>query len=383
MNSWIVAKFGGSSVKDGQAMLRCSQIIESNPEIKVTIISATHNTTNQLELVAKASESGDESILEKVINELVLKHDQIAKELFSSQATLDQLQVLYAELRDLSKFIFSLKKCDNKTMDQVYSLGERMSSLIFSDLLKLRIPERKIVFFDARKVIKTNSEFKSAEPQIDLIFEAVNKELGDILNDPKAIIVTQGFIGSDLLNQTTTLGREGSDYSAALLGEAIEAKLIQIWTDVEGIATSDPRIVSNTRYISKLSFDEATALAELGAKVLFKRTLLPAKRKNIPVFVGSSLNPKSIGTMIEMDSQSESKLKAVTILESNNDLILSFVGSHLGSDASLVEKLNAKLKSRNVISVYADMTNVSISFKVHDQNKNSVLEIGHQILLEL
>lgn len=383
INNWIVSKFGGSSVKDGTAMLRCSHILENNSNIKITIISATYNTTNQLEMVAKTAESGDEEMLLKVINEIETKHLNIAKELFSSNLVYDGLNTLFAEIKKLAEQIKTTKSIKLETMDQLYSVGERMSSLIFADLLKLRLPEKNVIFFDAREVIKTNSDFKKAEPQIDLIAENAGLKLKEFLLDPQTLIVTQGFIGEDLTGKTTTLGREGSDYSAALFAEAINASLIQIWTDVEGVASSDPRHVKNYQYINEISYDEATALATLGAKVLFPRTLLPAKRKNIPVFVGSSLNPEAKGTMIKAEMIADFKIKAVTADLINNEQVLSFVGSHLEKKDGLKNLLEQKLNARKSVFSFKDLTSVSISFKFNEISNIEAMILGHEILTGL
>lgn len=381
MSSWVVAKFGGSSVKDGEAMLRCSKILENDPRIKITIISATYNTTNQLEMVARTAESSDEEMLTKVISELESKHHNIAKELFSSNQVYDDMNVLFAELKEIAKDITELKQTTPKIMDQLYSLGERLSSVIFADLLKLRIPNRKIVFLDARRIIKTNSEYRKAEPQINLIRENVEEHLTTILGDEKTLIVTQGFIGSDLLGHTTTLGREGSDYSAALFGEAINASLIQIWTDVEGVASSDPRFVKNTRYIKEMSYEEAAALANLGAKVLFPRTIQPAERKGIPVFVGSSLNPDSVGTMIKYSYDKTPELRAVTVKNQDENLLLSYVGNRLDLKPELVESLKEKLKEKMTVVSVHDYSSVSITYKVSNIDSKLALELSHEILL--
>lgn len=380
-NNWIVSKFGGSSVKDGTAMLRSSYIVENNPNIKLAIISATYNTTNQLELVANTALTSDQEILEKVILEIENKHKNIAQELFSSNVVYEELKNLNEEMRKISNEILSSKTLTAMQMDQLYSIGERMSSLIFADLLKLRIPKRNVIFIDAREIIKTNSEFKKAEPQVELISENAKNKLMPILSDPNSLIVTQGFIGSDLIGNTTTLGREGSDYSAALFGEAINASLIQIWTDVEGIAECDPRMIKEAKYIERLSYDEATALAMNGAKVLFPRTLLPAKRKNIPVFVGSSLRPDTMGTMIDASSDDHCRLKAIAAQNNNGRFELTFVGSHLEKNVELLNKLKDLLINKHHSFTFIDYTAVSITFSFNELSIQDALSIGHSVLL--
>lgn len=376
---WVVAKFGGSSVKDAVAMLRCSQIIENNPLIKIVVISATQNTTNQLEFVARAAEKGDLETLNNVTTELVNKHLNIANDLFTSPKVLEELEELCGELKALGSEILEEHAYTPKTMDELYSLGERMSSLLISDLLRLRIPNKNIQFLDARKIIKTSSDFGSAEPQIDLIAKNTKTEILPYLNED-TIFVTQGFIGADLLGNTTTLGREGSDYSAALFGEAINASLVQIWTDVPGVASSDPRLIENAQFIKELSYDEATALATLGAKVLFPTTLLPTKRQNIPVFVGSSLSPEKGGTLITKEQNAGFSLKGVSQLVKPEGVLLSFIGTHLDEKENLAEILQKDL-GENLFE-FSDLTAVSISFKVTSPKMDKVesLKMAHQVL---
>lgn len=376
---WVVAKFGGSSVKDAVAMLRCSQIIENNPLIKIVVISATQNTTNQLEFVARAAEKGDVETLNNVTTELVNKHLNIANDLFTSPKVLEELEELCGELKALGSEILEEHAYTPKTMDELYSLGERMSSLLISDLLRLRIPNKNIQFLDARKIIKTSSDFGSAEPQIDLIAKNTKTEILPHL-DEDTIFVTQGFIGADLLGNTTTLGREGSDYSAALFGEAIDASLVQIWTDVPGVASSDPRLIENAQFIKELSYDEATALATLGAKVLFPTTLLPTKRQNIPVFVGSSLSPEKGGTLITKEQNAGFSLKGVSQLVKPEGVLLSFIGTHLDEKENLAEILQKDL-GENLFE-FSDLTAVSISFKVTSPKMDKVesLKMAHQVL---
>jgi len=379
---WVVSKFGGSSVKDAVAMLRCSQIIEANPLIKIVVISATQNTTNQLEFVAKAAMNGDEETLATVTNELINKHVHIAKELFTSPKEMLALEELCGELKALGSIILKERVLSPKTMDELYSLGERMSSLLVADLLRLRIPNKKILLLDARKVIKTNSEFQKAEPQIDLIAEHAKSEILPWLYDD-VIFVTQGFIGRDLQGHTTTLGREGSDYSAALFGEAINANLVQIWTDVAGVASTDPRVIPAAEFIKTLSYDEATAMATLGAKVLFPTTLAPTKRKNIPVFVGSSLNPSAGGTMITKDQDASFSLKGVSLLSKQDSLLVSFIGTHLDQKAGLADLLKTDLGDS--CYEFLDQTAVSITFKItgHTEDKNTYLKKAHDVLLKI
>lgn len=381
MSNWAVAKFGGSSVKDAQSMMRVVGIVDENPNIKIVVISATQNTTNQLEFIAQSALRSDHAKREELVLELKKRHLEIAESLYASQETRDEVIKLVDEADVLSKSITEQQIIRPMIMDRLYSIGERMSSAIIADLCKLRIPERHVRFLDAREIIKTDSNFKKAEPQIELIAKLTKEVLGSDLTN-NTLIITQGFIGEDLEGSTTTLGREGSDYSAALFGEAIDASIVQIWTDVPGIASTDPRITDEARFIERISYEEATALASLGAKVLFPTTLTPTKRKNIPVLVASSLNSDLGGTIVTGVMDEDFKLKAVSHLSRPEESILSFIGSHLNKNPNLAKELITELKELNLVLDAQD--NVSISFKLPlETNPKDALLIAHKVLINL
>ncbi len=307
--SVIVSKFGGSSVKDATAMRRCAEIVRDNPNIGVVILSATYNTTNQLETMAQLAINNkcEESL--SLLRSVKERHYQIAEELSADQSAYQLIDEILLEGESLLRGIYLLKELSDRAMDRLYSIGERMSSALFAGVLK-SIIGREVELVDARDVLKTNSDFKRALPDVVAIKEGAAKEILPLLNEKK-VVVTQGFIGSNHEGATTTLGREGSDFSAALIGEAICASEIQIWTDVTGIYSTDPRIVSEAFKIDELSYDEASNMAQLGAKVLYPETLAPAKRGGIPVYVGSSLCSTEQGTWIRDCVENIPALRAV------------------------------------------------------------------------
>ena len=376
----IVAKFGGSSVRDAEAMKQVAAVVRNNKHIKLVIISATYNTTNQLEFVAQAALRGDETILNSLIKELENKHLAIARDLETSVQGHNELNILFTELKALGFQISKDKSYTPKTMDVLYSLGERMSSLLIADYLRKTLSDRQVIFFDARKVIKTNSDYNKAEPQIGLIEERAQEVILD-KNSTETLFVTQGFIGEDLQGYTTTLGREGSDYSAALFGEAIKASEIQIWTDVPGVASTDPRICPDAQFISKISYDEATALASLGAKVLFPRTLEPAKRHSIPVFVGSKKNPELGGTYVVKEKDQEFRLKALSVLKkADHQYLVSLIGSELHTRKNLTQDFIDYLSKEKFHAEAQDLTAVSLSVLVNTGEKDRLHTYAHTFL---
>src|SRR3989339_384620 len=310
MGSGIVAKFGGSSVREAAAMRRCMNIVKASEQMKVVILSATYNTTNELEEVAT---SALKSLLEanSKLFTLRAKHLTIAKNLEVTEykrlvAEVDQIiEVGGSAIRLISQ----AQKLTPEIMDEIYALGERLSTVLFSHLLHSKYPNHRVLHVDARKLITTDDNFNRARPLIDKIRSNVWELLSEGLRDKDTLIVTQGFIGATEDGKTTTLGREGSDFSGALLAEAIDAELLQIWTDTPGVAIIDPKIVPNNHYLSKMSYADCSLMARLGAKILFPDTIDPILRKNIPLFVGSSLNPELGGTWIGKSS-SENELVA-------------------------------------------------------------------------
>jgi aspartate kinase len=178
--------------------------------------------------------------------------------------------------------------------DELVSHGELMSTLLFVEILRERNVQAQ--WFDVRKVMRTNDRFGRAEPDVAALSELATQQLAPRLAE--GMVITQGFIGSEAKGRTTTLGRGGSDYTAALLGEALHATRVDIWTDVPGIYTTDPRVVPAAKRIDEIAFEEAAEMATFGAKVLHPATLLPAVRSDIPVFVGSSKDPKAGGTLV-------------------------------------------------------------------------------------
>tara|TARA_Y100000590_G_scaffold446052_1_gene579102 strand:+ start:97235 stop:98332 length:1098 start_codon:yes stop_codon:yes gene_type:complete len=360
-----VAKFGGSSVKDAVAMNRCADLICAEEALSVVVVSATKNTTNELELIAGTAKEGLVSESLGLVDLLEKRHCEICSDIEDLPENKAYLGEILKEARVLVKEIAQKKDYSKEDMDSLYCLGERMSSFLFSKLLQSKT-KKKVILKDARRFIKTDSTFCAAVAQVDQIKSAVEKELiPDLASD--TIIVTQGFIGTDEKGRNTTLGREGSDYSATLIGEAIGANEVQIWTDVAGVATFDPRLIDNTRFIGELSYEEASTLALLGAKVLYPKTLFPAKRKNIPVFVGSTLDPKAGGTRIHGNCERKVGPRGLSFLKNSEGNLLSLVGTELGTLDLPYKKVGE--------------SPVSQSFLVEDEKLDEALSELHKLVL--
>ncbi len=298
-----VAKFVGTSLADANAMNRCASIIEFDSDKRIIVLSATSGTTN---LLASLATIDDLSARLSVFEQIKENHHNILSDLNlpdEYQKMLDEL------LSGLKAKIESAEPHDIREMDTLLSYGERLSSTLFTGLLNSKGIEAAYV--DARKIIKTNSQYGDAEPLVDQIRDRAEKFLLPEIKSKR--LVTQGFIGSDKAEITTTLGRGGSDYTAALLAEALDADVLEIWTDVNAIYTTDPRICSDAVPITEMTFDEAAELSFFGAKVLHPATLKPAIRKNIKVYVGSSIYPDQPGTWIVKNTLDKPIIRAISL----------------------------------------------------------------------
>ncbi|WP_333497101.1 lysine-sensitive aspartokinase 3 [Kluyvera sp. CHPC 1.251] len=289
MTALVVAKFGGTSVADFDAMNRSADVVLSDANVRVVVLSASAGVTNLLVALAEGLEPADRqakldairaiqyAVLERLANPAVIR---------------DEIERLLENLGTLAEAA-SLATSTALT-DELVSHGELMSTLLFVEILRERHVQAQ--WFDVRKVMRTSDRFGRAEPDVAALAELATQQLAPRLDE--GLVITQGFIGSEGKGRTTTLGRGGSDYTAALLGEALHATRVDIWTDVPGIYTTDPRVVPAAKRIDEIAFEEAAELATFGAKVLHPATLLPAVRSDIPVFVGSSKDPKAGGTMV-------------------------------------------------------------------------------------
>ncbi|WP_218396239.1 lysine-sensitive aspartokinase 3 [Alteromonas lipotrueae] len=308
-NALTIAKFGGTSVANYEVMQNCARIVASNSATRIVVVSASAGVTNHLVNLAHSPLTQEQ--IESTCQSIVDIELAILNKLADKSSVESKLNDLLDEMKSLAFHEEILHRNDLK--DQLLSMGERMSSLMFSAVLaEQKVAEQNVTTmnFDVRKVLRTDSEFGEAVPQIDTI-EALAKQLlaPEIEN---AIVVTQGFVGADDEGRTTTLGRGGSDFTAALIAEALDADACEIWTDVIGVYTTDPRITAAARPLPELSFEEAAEMATFGAKVLHPATMEPALRKNIKVFVGSSKEPEKGGTWIVRDCVEEPPYRAIT-----------------------------------------------------------------------
>jgi len=300
-NHIVVMKFGGTSVEDSAAILRTVAIVASrlrknlNP---IVVVSAMSKVTDTLLAAAAAAGRNDREAALKLSDTLRTRHLNTAAELIPAGDRLTSLQLNihhdFDTLDDLLRGISAVGELTPRTSDNVVSFGERLSSvLVTAAFAQHSIPSTHV---DARTVILTDNHYGKAAPNEPAIEAALSEHVLPLV-DLGRVPVMGGFIGS-CNGITTTLGRGGSDYTAAIVGGALHAGAIEIWTDVNGIMTTDPRIVPEALRVKTISFEEAAELAYFGAKVLHPATILPAVQKNIPVFVLNSRNAENEGTKI-------------------------------------------------------------------------------------
>ncbi len=257
MTSFVVAKFGGTSVADYDAMNRSADVVLADPNTRLVVLSASAGVTNLLVSLSEGLEA----------TERFVKLDALRKIQFDILERLQNPNVIREEVERLLENITTLAEAaslatSSALTDELVSHGELMSTLLFVEIMRERNIQAQ--WFDVRKVMRTSDRFGRAEPDVEALAELTNQQLAPRLDE--GIVITQGFIGSEAKGRTTTLGRGGSDYTAALLGEALHATRVDIWTDVPGIYTTDPRVVSAAKRIDVIAFEEAAEMATSARK---------------------------------------------------------------------------------------------------------------------
>ena len=285
-----VFKFGGASIKDAPSIKNILEIISKyEKDNLVIVVSAMGKTTNALEKVVD-SYFNDKAQLQSSISDVFNFHINILNNLFEKNHFI--FSDLNTSFEKLDSFIKSNKSPSYSFVyDQVVSLGELISSKIIYEYLQKNNIDCSLI--DARNCIKTDSKYRGGKVQWDM----TNNKIKELISDSK-INITQGFIGSDSNNFTVTLGREGSDYSAAIFAYSLNAESLSIWKDVPGLLNADPKFFSNTKLLNQISYSETIELAFYGASIIHPKTLQPLQKKEIPLFVKSFKNPLSNGTVI-------------------------------------------------------------------------------------
>jgi aspartate kinase len=294
----IVMKFGGSSLESAEALQRICGIVRDRVSlVPAVVVSAHGKTTNRLLDCAHSARRGQREQMEQQVLALRDYHREIVQQMMSEASAEKGVAIVdrhFAELLEVLRGVAVLRELTARTLDTVMSFGERVSSqLVALALAQQAVPA---IAVDAREYIVTDDRHNHAQPDLQKTFRKL-EGLRDLMSGGH-VPVLGGFLGATEEGVTSTLGRGGSDYSASIVGAGIDAGEIQIWTDVDGVLTSDPRVIQDVRRLRIISFAEASELAYFGAKVLHPATLLPAMQKSIPVRVLNSRRPEVEGTLI-------------------------------------------------------------------------------------
>jgi len=299
-----ILKFGGSSVGTAEAIEKVLQIVigKLKDSRLAVVISAFRGVTDLLQKAAQLSASGD-TAYEDILREIDQRHVHIIKEVISiykQSKALTEFKVMLNELEDVLHGVYLVRELTPRTLDFLLGFGERFSAYILSQCLSDR--GHPAEFLDARMLIKTDHHFGSAR----VLPDVTHKNICAHFNEKKDLQIITGFIASTENGESTTLGRGGSDYTASLIGAALQAEVVEIWTDVDGLMTADPRKVDRSFPIPSVSYEEAMELSHFGAKVIYPPTLRPAMRANIPISIYNTFNPEEPGTRIHSRSVSDS-----------------------------------------------------------------------------
>ena len=359
-----VYKFGGASIKDYKSVKRLARIIRKhNHDEMVLIVSAMGKTTNSMEDFVLSYTKSFKNLKNKL--ELIKSfHKDIVKDLFTKNRQ-SVLKIIESVFNEIDKFLKLNKENDyNFIYDQLVSYGEILSSVIISEYLNSIGLKSKWV--DARSCIKTDQYYRDANVDFEKTSKSIKRKIKG-----KGLFISQGFIGSNKKSFTTTLGREGSDYSAAIFAHALNAESVTIWKDVRGVLNADPRYFNKTKLLNKISYEEAIELAFYGASVIHPKTLQPLKKKKIPLYVKSFLSPSREGTVI---SKKDHKVKDIPshIVKWNRVLLkisskdFSFI---VEKKISLIFSMLSKYKIKVEL-----IQNSAISFSVVLNNKYGGLD---------
>lgn len=361
-----ILKFGGSSVANAENINKVSAIIAPGlpDEKKAVVVSAFGGITDALIHSVTLAAAGNRDY-EEELRKIEQRHLDAVKELLPvahQSRVLSMVKQYCNELEDICKSVFLLKELTSRTRDRVMSYGELLSSRIISATFQASgLPN---AWADSREFIKTDAHHGNAT--VD--FEVSNSLIRDyFLLQEASLFVVPGFIASDASGITTTLGRGGSDYTAALLAASLDAPALEIWTDVSGMMTADPRIVSNARIIPEVSYSEAMELSHFGAKVIYPPTIQPVMKKNIPVFIKNTFKPTDPGTLIE-NTQARGKEHVRGISCIRNIALLSLEGSGMAGIPGFSKRLFETLASEeiNVILITQSSSEYSICVGIEE-----------------
>ena len=374
----VVMKFGGTSVANTKAITSLISIVKSRlaeNQKPIIVVSALSKVTDMLYKLADSAAAKNFEETNSILSELRKRHLDLAAELLETDPSLlAQAQAKINEILDnLSNFVAAvgqLGELSDRSKAVIYANGEYLSSNIIC--FALNHNSVKTNYMNARDMIVTSKEYLKGEPITEEICKKVPQVVSSAFEGVEAII-TQGFVSATIDGEPTVLGRGGSDYSASLIGMAVDSKTIEIWTDVDGVKTADPRKVNNTKSLVQISFEEAAEMAYFGAKVLHPLTIEPAVKKNIPIYVLNSKNPSGVGTVILQSEFIEDGVKSVSFKE--NIRLINIFSPKMINTSGFLNKV-FEIFSENKVSVDLISTseaNISVTVDA-TQNIEKVVE---------
>lgn len=375
----IVMKFGGTSVANFEAITRTIFIIGGKLDQKpVVVVSALSKVTDLLYRISDAAVSKDSSLTKELLAELRQRHVSLACELLEQnpvqkESAVTRVNAICDELDALANAVCAVGELSDRNKAIIISNGELLSSTIICFAMNAK--GIRTNWIDARKMMVTNDAYLKGEPIESEIVKRVPEVIAEAYNGMDAVI-TQGFIATNLKGEQTVLGRGGSDYSASLIGMSVDAERIEIWTDVDGVRTADPRKVQNTKYLEKISFEEAAEMAHFGAKVLHPLTIEPAVKKNIPIYVLNSMNPSGKGTAILRNEFIEDGVKSVSFKE--NIRVINIFSMRMINTSGFLRRV-FEIFSENKVSVDLISTseaNISVTVDASQKIEAVVSELS-------
>jgi aspartate kinase len=352
-------KFGGTSVECAESIARVTRIVHDRLHLQpVVVVSALARVTDQLHAMGNLSREGRRDEALQTLAAVEARHGEVASQLLSAgcrELIERRLQPAFEEARALLRAIAAVSELTPRTLDRLLSFGERWSSCLASEAFKAHgLPA---VFVDSCDVVLTDSNYSHAAPLMNEINSRAQSRILPLVH-AGSVPVLGGFIGATLDGIPTTLGRGGSDFTASIIGASLGANCIEIWTDVDGMMTADPRICPEAQNIEAISFEEAAELAHFGAKVLHPKTLQPAVEKGIPVYVLNSRHPENRGTRVEVGGSVAARARSIAL---KRGIVLTEVVARQGFDAKLTASIFAALEEQKCLVDLAAMSRSNLS----------------------
>lgn len=341
-----ILKFGGSSVGSPDALRRVISIIESKQKERrlVVVVSALRGVTDQLIETANSAATGDERF-QDLLNQIDKRHIETINELFpvrKRSEVITSFKLLFNELEDVLQGVWLIRELTKKTLDFVVGFGERFSAQILASALENQ--GISSLYTDTRSLIKTDKNFGAARVLTDQTYQNIQNYLKE---NEENVVVATGFISSTIDQESTTLGRGGSDYTASIFGAAVNADVIEIWTDVDGLMTADPRKVKNAFSVEFASYEEAMELSHFGARVIYPPTIQPALKSEIPILIKNTFKPEHPGTQIKKEVREKSGIiRGLSSIE--NVSLITIKGSGMIGVTGVASRIFGALAKENI-----------------------------------